>query len=97
MSEEEHIYLGSTPRLKVSWRDVDKSMMTPDSQEWKVYDPNNQVQGTNTTPTLESEGVYYWNYSISGSGVAGTWKLIATVTKGSRNGICKVTFPVEEP
>ena len=91
------VYRGSTPRLKVSWRDVDESLLTPDSQEWKIYDSKDLLQDTNTDPTLESEGVYYWDYTIPADGETGVWRLIAKAVKGERVGISKKTFEVEEP
>lgn len=79
-----------------SWRDIDGSLLTPNSQSWKMYDPEDNVKEENTTPTLETEGVYYWDYTIGATEKSGTWKCIATAVKGTRNGVAKVTFVVEE-
>ena len=90
------VYLGSTPRLKISWKDIDGTPLIPDTQEWKIYDPTNELKGTNTDPYPENGGIYYWDYTILVTEKAGIWKLVAEATKGDRQGVVKLTFRVEE-
>ena len=97
---EKPIYLGSTPRIRITWRDIDGSLMTPTSQEWKIYDPAGELKYTETNPTEESAGVYYIDYPIDTEEKAGIWKVIFVATLlfdlVTRNGVSKLTFEVEE-
>lgn len=92
------VYRGSTPRLTVDWRDVDKSLLDPDSQNWGIYDNKNQLQDSNLAPSWDAVNEYwYWDYTIPEEGLPGTWKLIAVAIKGDRTGVTKKVFEVEEP
>ena len=91
------VYLGATARLKVTWWDTDEKKLTPDSQEWKVYDAAGALKETETDPYPTEEGVYHWDYTIPATGKVGKWKLVATALAGERKGIVVLEFEVEEP
>lgn len=90
-------YQGTTVRIKNTLTDYDGSKLTPDSQEVKIYDPDDTLKDTNTNPTLESEGVYYVDYTIPSDGKEGTWKVVWKAVKDSKPNIDISTFDVSVP
>jgi len=104
---EKIYYLGSSVRLRVEWKDVPDSegnepLLTPDTQEWKLYDGKGTLLITLTQDQLEieGEGVYYHDYTTVASGEdaenPGIYHLVAKATKGDRVGLCRKTFEVKE-
>lgn len=103
------VYLESSVRLKVTWRGLPTAvapngpLLTPDSQEWNLYDSKGELQETWDTEAEPatgpegSEGVYYVDYTVTAESETGIWKLIATCTKDERSGITPLVFEVEAP
>ena len=90
-------YLGGTVRIKNTLTDYDGSKLTPDSQEVKIYDPVGGLKHTETSPTLESEGVYYVDYTIPSDGEEGGWKVVWKAVKGGKPNINVFIFEVSAP
>ena len=90
-------YKGSTVRIRNVMKDFDDSPLTPESQEVKIYDPEGTLKETITSPTLESTGIYYMDYTIPSDGKEGNWKVIWTATKGVKPHLDVFTFSVSTP
>jgi len=90
-------YRGSTIRIRNTLRDFDDSYLTPDSQEVKVYDPDGTLKETITSPTLESTGIYYVDYTIPSDGKDGNWKVVWRAIKGTKPHLDVFTFSVATP
>lgn len=91
-------YQGTTVRIKNTLTDYDGSALTPDSQEVRIYDPDGtEVSGSPFMPTLESEGVYYVDYTIPADGKTGKWKVVWKAVEGTKPNIDVFTFDVSAP
>lgn len=94
-------YLGTTIRLRNTLTDYDGSPLTPDSLEVRIYDSEGtEVTGspfTSPDVKLESEGVYYLDYTIPTDGKAGKWKAKWTAVKAEKPNIDTINFPVSSP
>ena len=79
------IYVGDLGvRFKVTIKDEDADALDPDSQSVKLYDPSGTERDSETSPTQSAAGVYYVEVDISTSGTKGNWKLVWTVTVGTK-------------
>ena len=95
------IYLGATVRFTATIVDTDGTALIPDSNEVKVYDPNDKLKTTISTGSI-TQGVptntFWCEYTIPASGKTGFWSIIwkATITGPPvRVGIGRSQFPVK--
>ncbi|NVM20595.1 MAG: hypothetical protein HWN68_02305 [Desulfobacterales bacterium] len=97
------VYLGATKTLRVTWRDIDETLLTPDTQEWIIKDSKGVTKETLAEDDLSivSEGVYRYDYLVPEDGETGPWKLIAKAKKLSdpvdRWGVQVKQFEVTAP
>jgi len=85
--------LGNTLKVKAILTDFDGAPLTPDTHEIKVYDPTNLLKETQTSPTLESSGVYYIKYTLPSGGPAGIWAFTWKVAKGADTATGEMRVP----
>ena len=90
------IILGETVRIKNTITDFDGNLLTPDSQEVTIYDPQGTLKETNTSPS-GSAGSYYVEYTLPSDSVKGDWKVVWKAVKGATTGIEAFWFNVNEP
>jgi len=88
------IYGGDTFRISNTLTDYDDTPLTPDSQTVTLFKPDGSAGGSVGTPTVESAGVYYVDVTPDVLGPAGTWKLMWTITKGSKDRTDVIEFQV---
>jgi uncharacterized protein YfaS (alpha-2-macroglobulin family) len=92
----EFIYQDSTVRLKATWKDFANEAATPASQTLSVFDPHGRyvVSGI-TNPTLESTGVYYYDYDMDATAPVGTYTAWWKATIASLDEVVRGQFEVE--
>lgn len=86
--------LGETFRILASMTDFDGELLTPDTQEVKVYDPGGTLKLTETSPTLKADGLYYVLYTFPEGGAVGTWTVKWKITKSGRVRVGRLSVPV---
>ena len=87
---------GTTPRFELDARDFGGALFDPDTHSAKIYNEAGALQKTETNPTKESTGKFYFYWTIPADGAAGTWKLEWTCVKATYTSIEDKTFEVVE-
>ena len=89
-------YLGDTIRVQATMTDFDDSVLTPDSHEVTLYDPDEVQQDQDTSPTAEGGGVFYADLDIPSSNTKGNWLLVWKVTMSGKHKFEELTINVDE-
>ena len=86
-------------KLRVTAKDFDQeTLIDPDSNEAKVYNPAGSLKKTFPTGEIvqETEGKWYCLYDIPDEAASiGEWWVVWKATKGSKPSIAKKFFTVE--
>lgn len=86
--------LGETFRILASMTDYDGEVLTPDTQEVKIYDPGGVLKSTETSPTKKADGLYYTLYTFPQDGAVGAWTVKWKIVKSGRVRLGQVSVPV---
>lgn len=90
------VYLGETVRFTNKFYDFKSTAIQPSTHDIKVTDPDGGSVHTDTSPDYdETDECYYTDFTISGDGKVGNYKIVWKATHGSNTWVVKRLFAVE--